>query len=159
MQEGNLTTKKLEESFAGNTCRCTGYRPILDAFKSLCVDAPLELKNKCLDIEDLQKINRCCKQCVTCKKKLNSDDDDDLGAISIPGFIPSETPQWFRVKTIEEIFNIFSSIGNIPYQLVAGNTAHETPQWFRVKTIEEIFNIFSSIGNIPYQLVAGNTAH
>nr|CAD7459505.1 unnamed protein product [Timema tahoe] len=124
MQEGNLTTKKLEESFAGNTCRCTGYRPILDAFKSLCVDAPLELKNKCLDIEDLQKINRCCKQCVTCKKKLNSDDDDDLGAISIPGFIPSETTQWFRVKTIEEIFNIFSSIGNIPYQLVAGNTAH-----------------------------------
>nr|CAD7445654.1 unnamed protein product [Timema bartmani] len=124
MQEGNLTTKKLEESFSGNTCRCTGYRPILDAFKSLCVDAPFELKNKCLDIEDLQKINRCCKQCVTCKKKLNSDDDDDLGAISIPGFIPSETPQWFRVKTIEEIFNIFSSIGNIPYQLVAGNTAH-----------------------------------
>nr|CAD7203740.1 unnamed protein product [Timema douglasi] len=124
MQEGNLTTKKLEESFTGNTCRCTGYRPILDAFKSLCADAPQELRNKCLDIEDLQKINRCCKQCVTCKKKMSSDDDDDLGAISIPGSIPSQAPQWFRVKTIEEIFHVFSSIGDIPYQLVAGNTAH-----------------------------------
>lgn len=55
MLEGNkdLEMEDIEKNYDGNICRCTGYRPILDAFKSLAKDASDDLQKKCADIEVL----------------------------------------------------------------------------------------------------------
>lgn len=55
---GPLSMSRIEKSFAGNMCRCTGYRPILDAFKSFARDAPSDLVEKCtVSLIDLLLLN------------------------------------------------------------------------------------------------------
>ena len=48
----NLTAAEAEKAVSGNLCRCTGYRPLVDACKSFAKDA---------DIEDLG-FNSFCKK-------------------------------------------------------------------------------------------------
>ena len=45
-----MTEREIEQHFDGHICRCTGYRPILDAFKTFAEDywppvdaAPIEI--------------------------------------------------------------------------------------------------------------------
>lgn len=51
MQGKRLTMKEIENSFGSNICRCTGYRPILETFKSYACDAPQDLVKGIQDIE------------------------------------------------------------------------------------------------------------
>ena len=36
------TQEEMEHSFEGNLCRCTGYRPILDGYRTFCSDCPCQ---------------------------------------------------------------------------------------------------------------------
>lgn len=111
----SVTMKDVEDSFGGNVCRCTGYRPILDAFKSLTSDAHKRLNDKLVDIEDLWKM--CPKEngfvdTGTCCNKVNFPAENKLS-----------DPAWYIPNSIEQLTDIFNSINDLNYILIAGNTA------------------------------------
>jgi xanthine dehydrogenase/oxidase len=72
------TVEDIEHILDGNLCRCTGYRPIFDAFKTFSVEVPENLKSKLSNFENLQsklsdiedlakgKNKICCKAEKTC---------------------------------------------------------------------------------------------
>ncbi|XP_066907154.1 uncharacterized protein [Halyomorpha halys] len=128
-----IKMEEVENSFGGNICRCTGYRPILDAFKSLAYDASNDLKSKIADIED--SIGKCSLQCQSdckdCSKNIDEENEEDFSNLFLETAMASKilklslggNTQWYRVSDISQIFEIFDMIGSARYMLVAGNTA------------------------------------
>ncbi|XP_046687734.1 indole-3-acetaldehyde oxidase-like isoform X2 [Homalodisca vitripennis] len=135
------TMKEIEDSFSGNLCRCTGYRPILDAFKSFASDRSKELAQKVSDIEDLLKV--CPKSGVSCNEQCtreqskrtpfacvakNGQDDCDIEFLEVALAVRSlklelrDGTQWYKVSDVNEIFEIFEMIHG-SYRLVCGNTS------------------------------------
>ncbi|XP_018565775.1 indole-3-acetaldehyde oxidase-like [Anoplophora glabripennis] len=107
----DVTMKQVENSFGGNICRCTGYRPILSAFKTLCKDASDDLFERYPDIEDANVCtNVCTKKCCF---KINS-----------AFYFKLDKQSWIKVIEFGELIQVMKSFhgSKTSYMLVAGNT-------------------------------------
>lgn len=118
-QGGKVTMAAVENAFGGNICRCTGYRPILDAMKSFAVDSNIQVPDECADIEDLstQKCPKTGDLCAgSCKKR-----GEPRGVQ-----IYADGSRWYWPQTLSELFEALQAASKeqLPYMLVAGNTAH-----------------------------------
>ncbi|OWR49607.1 aldehyde oxidase 2 [Danaus plexippus plexippus] len=110
-----LTTKEIERAFAGNICRCTGYRSILDAFKTFSTD---DYDDGLQDLEELHEI-RCKKKNSICYNKDDwcfLDRSDELMNITV------DPNKWYKAFSVEDIFKVLNKEGADSYRLVGGNT-------------------------------------
>ncbi|CAK1542922.1 unnamed protein product [Leptosia nina] len=108
-----LSKRQVERAFGGNICRCTGYRSILDAFKSLAIP-----EDSVQDLEDLHELK--CKS--DCNKKCSDDDwcliektSEDLLQLDV-------VSRWYKAFNLDDVFKVLSREGTDNYLLVAGNT-------------------------------------
>lgn len=123
-RNGKVTMEEIENSFGGNICRCTGYRPILDAFKSLAANADESLLALCNDIEDLGGLRTCPKSGVACAEKCSAAASEKSLVGKHLSLAFDTLHSWHKVFSIKDIFAVFGEIAEKPYILVAGNTAH-----------------------------------
>lgn len=97
---GALTEAEVENSFGGNICRCTGYRPILEAFKTLA---------KCGDIEDY----------VACGRRAECGRCEEMEGFSME----LRDSQFVKVFYLKDLLQVVRSSAGKTYMLVGGNTA------------------------------------
>ena len=92
------TVNDIENVIDGNICRCTGYRPILDAFKSFA-------NEETPDIEDITKCSGVCSRSRAV------------------GQIQTSNGTWYMPSSLDDAVNILHGLpSGSTYRLVHGNT-------------------------------------
>lgn len=134
---------ELEKAFAGNTCRCTGFRPILDAIQSFGTDASPEL---CQRVRDMEELSICQKKERSCSRKCSTKSDcSDWSVIEEVKADNSITldfgnSKFFKVFEQEEIFDILKKHGVASYMFIDGNTGKGKIMLFIIRGAVYCFN-------------------
>lgn len=121
----NLTMAELENSFASNTCRCTGFRPILDTIQSFGIDARPEL---CQRVKDIEELNTCERDRRNCHKKSSSGSECSdwtlVEKVKADATIALDfgKHKFFKVFNEDEIFDVLNKYGVNSYMFIDGNT-------------------------------------
>ncbi|PNT73993.1 hypothetical protein BRADI_1g06200v3 [Brachypodium distachyon] len=129
-----LTSCEAEHAVSGNLCRCTGYRPIVDACKSFAADVDLEdlglnsfWKKGCADVGKLPEYSAgsVCTFPEFLKSEIKSSTvDQNTGDVSAPAAIAGDGGGWYHPKSIEELHSLFESnwFDTNSVKIVASNT-------------------------------------
>ncbi|XP_066331858.1 indole-3-acetaldehyde oxidase-like [Miscanthus floridulus] len=125
-----LTSSEAEKAVSGNLCRCTGYRPIVDACKSFAADVDLEdLGLNCFwkkgdEPADVSKLPGYNSGAVcTFPEFLKSEIKSSIEQVnSAP--VPVSDDGWYRPKSIDELHRLFQSdsFDENSVKIVASNT-------------------------------------
>jgi len=114
-QNPQITAQEVEDNFDGNLCRCTGYRPILDAMKSFTtgLNSP---DSKPIDIEDLNK-HLCPKTGAVCEGEHAGQGGTRCLNVEMDGV------RWYRPSSLEDLSKILGNYKEKNVKLLLGNTA------------------------------------
>ena len=120
----NLTMLEIEKSLSSNLCRCTGYRPLLDAFKKFAIDAPAEDR-----ITDVREVATCKPSGNCCQSSNNAKEDDwcmvrqdDLHEDKMKVIKLKDGKTWYRPTSLAEVCKLMEE-NSESYMLVGGNTS------------------------------------
>ncbi|XP_048382668.1 xanthine dehydrogenase/oxidase-like isoform X2 [Stegostoma tigrinum] len=110
------SVQEVEDVFDGNVCRCTGYRPILDAMKSFAKDSDPSLQGSLIDIEDL-KI--CPMTNQPCDQKFTTGPVEGGNTLLYAKF----GMKWYQPRTLEQLYDILEENPKELAKLINGDTS------------------------------------
>lgn len=108
------TMQEVENAFDGNICRCTGYRPILDAMKSFAVDAAYPAST---DIEELARLKAV--PCAQLPCGAACADKRKAAKVKVTG----SGITWVQPATLSDLYKDMAVFAGQPYRLVFGGTS------------------------------------
>ncbi|PKU64420.1 indole-3-acetaldehyde oxidase [Dendrobium catenatum] len=142
-----LTVTEAQKAISGNLCRCTGYRPIVDACKSFAAD---------VDLEDLG-LNAFWKK-----------GENSASVEKLPSFTVASTFPEFLKSEIKSVLNCNSALPNgsvngnktqldICFNAMPASLADDS--WHYPKTVDNVYKLLNSkeFNGSMVKMVAGNT--
>lgn len=169
----NSSVKQIEEHLDGNLCRCTGYRPIWDAARSLCDGAEELVHGPCgTPCQECPERDACEQDCNVDDKKEQKNGKDKVEC-------SSSKDKMGMKKMLEENKADWMKQPNtmFPKELIEG-TSHENLElakplmivddteyqgagtWFKPTTLVELLTLLKEFGGPVgggYKIVVGNT--
>ena len=168
----STSTKYIEEHLDGNLCRCTGYRPIWDAARSLCEDADELVHGPCgipcrecperddceqdCNVEDKNKIEEGDKVCCSSSKDKMALKDAFVG--SNENWL--DQPNEMFPKELLEATSFESLQLSKPLMVVDDTEFQGAGTWFKPSTLEDLLALLQEFGGPVgggYKIVVGNT--
>jgi xanthine dehydrogenase/oxidase len=165
----NPSVKHIEEHLDGNLCRCTGYRPIWDAARSLCDDAEELVRGPC---------GTPCRECPereTCVEDCNEEDKQNKDTIvcnsskdkmSLKKSLVENNEGWLDQPNVmfpKELTQetSYESLELAKPLMVVDQTEYQgAGTWFKPTSLVELLALLKDFGGPVgggYKFVVGNT--
>ncbi|XP_037464998.1 putative aldehyde oxidase-like protein isoform X1 [Triticum dicoccoides] len=150
-----LTVSEAERAFSGNMCRCTGYRPIVDACKSFASDVDLEdlglnifwkKGDKHADVSKLPAYTLGGGVC-TFPDFLKSEIKSSLHHLNDDSDVMVSREGWYHPKSIEQYYDLLNSglFSDCTVKVVVANTSSGVKGY----KDQDLYNKYIDIGDIP----------
>lgn len=165
--------KDIEEHLDGNLCRCTGYRPIWDAARSLCDDSDGWVKGPCgtpcRECPERDECEQDCNQEDKQKEILEKDKvvcSSSVDKIAMGKDFVRGSGDWKKhpLDMFPQALSNSDSLENKelakPLMIVDSTEFQGAGTWFKPTTFKDLLDLLNDFGREGgggYKIVVGNT--